>query len=148
MNSILLLLLLFIYNAMDIIFFWQQILQLLNDQRWLMKKSNGFMNASCVHLLQSYALTIVKFIVKKKLCLYHYCLYIYIYKKMNMPHSKTFYLGVTKFDATCELDITNPFINMLWVEAERVRVIFKLTWLTCLINELCSCWTCELVWLV
>ena len=58
---------------------------------------------------------------------------------MNMPHSKTFYLGVTKFDATCELDITNPFINMLWVKAKRVRVIFRLTWLTCLINELCSC---------
>ena len=37
------------------------------------------MSASCVHLLQSYTLTIVKFIVKRKLCLYHYCLYMYIY---------------------------------------------------------------------
>ena len=37
------------------------------------------MSANCVHLLQSYTLTIVKFIVKRKLCLYHYCLYIYIY---------------------------------------------------------------------
>ena len=67
---------------------------------------------------------------------------------MNMPHSKTFYLGVTKFDATCEPDITNLFINMLWVEAKWIRVIFGLTWLTwltCLINELCSCLTCELV---
>ena len=42
------------------------------------------MSASCVHLLQSYTLTIVKFIVKRKLCLYHYCLYIYIYTHTHL----------------------------------------------------------------
>ena len=64
---------------------------------------------------------------------------------MNMPHSKTFYLGVTKFNTTCEPDMINPFINMLWVEAKRVWVIFRLTWLTYLINGLCSCLTCEFI---
>ena len=52
------------------------------------------------------------------------------------------FLGVAKSDMTRELDMTNPFINKSWVEAKRVRVIFELTRLTCLLNGSCSCLTC------
>ena len=53
-------------------------------------------------------------------------------------------LMVAKSDTTREPNTTNPFINRLWVEVKRVRLIFGLTQLTRLINELCSYSTCEL----
>ena len=52
-------------------------------------------------------------------------------------------VGVAKSGTTCELDTTNPFINRSWVEAKWVRVIFRLTQLTCFINRSGSCSTCE-----
>ena len=35
-------------------------------------------------------------------------------------------IGVVKSDTARELDTTNSFINLSWVEAKRVRVIFGL----------------------
>ena len=52
-------------------------------------------------------------------------------------------VGVAKFDTIREPDTTNPFINRLWVEVKRVRVIFGSTRLTRLVNGSCSCSTCE-----
>ena len=51
-------------------------------------------------------------------------------------------LEVAKFDMTREPDMTNPFINRSWVEIKRVRVIFRLTQLTRLLNGSCLCLTC------
>jgi len=48
--------------------------------------------------------------------------------KMDNTSSLTgYFLGVTKFDITCEFDTTSLFINKSWVEVKQVRVIFELT---------------------
>ena len=54
-------------------------------------------------------------------------------------------LGMAKSDMTHKLNTTNPFINRSWVETKQVRIVFRLTKLTCFINEPCSYSTCELV---
>ena len=54
-------------------------------------------------------------------------------------------LVVAKSNMTCEPDTINLFINKLWVEVKRVRVIFGLTWLTRLIKQVVfvfNMWTC------
>ena len=52
-------------------------------------------------------------------------------------------IGVAKFDTTHEPNTINSFINRSWVEAKRIRVIFRSTRLTRLVNGLCLCSTCK-----